>query len=74
MSTIFNNNIFNIIPFFKFNGQIIKELEQITAQTMTNMSSELGDKFSKKSFDSVPFSKYIEKKSRFIKNEKKTKF
>ena len=50
---------------------IINDLEQIITQSMSNASSELGDKFSKKSFESVPFNKYIEKKGRFIKHEKK---
>jgi hypothetical protein len=52
---------------------IIKELEQLIIQSLTNVAScnETGEKFTKKTFETTPFSKYIEKKNRFMKHEKK---
>jgi len=50
--------------------EIIQELEKIVNQS-TLINQDNGEKNTKRAFDTVPFNRYIEKKSRFIKHEKR---
>jgi len=50
--------------------EIIQELEKIVNQT-TPINYENCEKNTKRPFDAAPFSKFIDKKSRFIRHEKK---